>query len=191
MELQTKFIEGTNEQYSIREDGAVFRNYTNRKMKGTDNKLYKTVQMRKRKECVIIHNYKVSTSIKFLVFEHFGYCFCKQCNKKLDYLPLQYICKECLKINFKASVNKCYANNKKKYREAQKIYRENNLEKHKSIITKTAKKVILNATKSYIANCFGIPRKDLTDELYEMHRDRLLFKRQVAKEHNISIHKLN
>ena len=47
MELQTKFIEGTNKQYSIREDGVVFKNYVIKTIKKEKNIIYKEKTQKK------------------------------------------------------------------------------------------------------------------------------------------------
>jgi hypothetical protein len=192
MELQTKFIEGTNEQYSIREDGAVFSNYAKRIIRNKEYILYKTIQLKPTKSnCIKIDNYKVGNSISNLIFKHFGYCICKQCNKKLEYNSVQHMCKECAKNNIILSRKKFYNNNKEKYKNYNIQYKKANPEKHKEIRLEATRKVARIITKSYVSKLLPLSIKDITDEIYHLHRNTLLFKRQIAKEHNINIKKLN
>ena len=69
MELQTKFIDGTCRQYSIREDGAVFRNYVTKVIEGKEYAVYKNRTRRKTPgNCITLSNYKIGTSLKILIF---------------------------------------------------------------------------------------------------------------------------
>lgn len=90
--METKFIEGTNEQYSIREDGVVIRHYlkkgNNQFVKNT--LIYKDVIIPYKQECrgrgeivaintlsrKVITLYKNSTLHKY-----FGFIICPECNK--------------------------------------------------------------------------------------------------------------
>ena len=44
--------------------------------------------------------------------------------------------------------------------------------------------------KSYVAAILGLKMDELPNDVYQNYRNRLLFKRKVAKEHNINIHSL-
>jgi hypothetical protein len=187
MELQTKFIEGTNEQYSIREDGVVFSNYRNKKTKNKEYILYKIIQMRTYNNCLKLAPYKISNSTKILVFKHFGYCICKQCNKKLDYMPFKHVCKECIESHNKAITKKYYNNNKEKYKNYAIEYIKNNPEKYKNKTLKNSQKAIKTITKYYVSKILSLSTKDISDELYNEYRNLLLYKRQIAEKHKISM----
>jgi hypothetical protein len=49
---------------------------------------------------------------------------------------------------------------------------------------------MLNLSRHYVASSLNIHVSDLTEELYELHRSFILFKRQVSKELNINIERL-
>jgi hypothetical protein len=191
MELQTKFIEGTCRQYSIREDGAVFRNYVTKVIEGKEYAVYKKRTRRKTPgNCINLSNYKINTSLKILIFNHFGYCICKKCNKKVDYLLDGNACKECIENSFKIYSKTYYNKNKEKHLNHVKEYKKNNVEKCK------AQQKIANAKSrekipKYTASQFlKIPPKDIPNELLNEYRTLVKYKREIAKKYNVHIHSI-
>ena len=55
---------------------------------------------------------------------------------------------------------------------------------------RATQKAILNLSRHYVAASLNIQVSDLTEELYELHKSLILFKRQVSKELNINIERL-
>ena len=177
--MESKYIENTNQQYSIREDGMIFIHYrikriTNtRKDKITCNDVLSIIR---DNSVDISYTDKIRRkSINSLLFEHFGYKICNQCSSKFipNISPVK--CDNCRKTNKKVSANK-YA----------KEWYKNNTELAKQIARNNNKKV----TKTYVAQILDIKSSNLTDELYNDYRNLILLKRRIAKENNISIHLL-
>jgi hypothetical protein len=148
--METKFIEGTNQQYSIREDGFVIRNYltshgkivyTSREVKSNKNSInLNTINGRKR------------FTLSLLMKQYYDGVECEHCENKVT-LKYKRICENCeLTINTRAKKN-------------------------------SIKKV----SKWYVAKLLDISIKELTEELYNHHKKLILFKRQLAHTHNISI----
>ena len=93
--MKTKFIEGTNEQYSIREDGFIIRHYSHSNKSTVFFKEKKLIIH--NKQCVIYMNKKKKTvTISILMFDSFGYRLCNKCNCKIFY-KRQKTCDECQK----------------------------------------------------------------------------------------------
>ena len=101
--METKFIEGTNQQYSIREDGVVFRNYltshgkivyTSREVKSNKNSInLNTINGRKR------------FTLSLLMKQYYDGVECKHCENKIT-LKNKQICENCyLTIDARARKN--------------------------------------------------------------------------------------
>jgi hypothetical protein len=192
MELQTKFIEGTNEQYSIREDGAIISHYRIRY-----NALYKryytiTKDIEKKLaeyRCnILVNGVNKSFSCVQLVYDYFGFFECKTCKSRTAH-SCKRICKEC-SIKNKKNYRKLHPVNPINQKVNNKKYRLNNPEKVKEAAKKAGMLSSLNITRNHVAQCLNLTVGELTDELYNHHKNVLIFKRQVAKENNINIEKL-
>jgi hypothetical protein len=83
--MQTKFIEGTNEQYSIREDGAVL-SYAHGKIR--------IIKSFKGMVYIYIENVKITRGTNSLLYEYFGFKYCTICNCKM-YNTTKVKCKNC------------------------------------------------------------------------------------------------
>lgn len=193
--MKTKFIENTNEQYSIREDGVVIKHYKKFYSKKRGHRIIfkdEEVKVSKVNKSVNIYYNKINKNItiKQLLFKYFNYCICKKCNFKIKENLPQGICSNCLKLNIKESKKKYFLKNTEKTYKKAKIWRDNNPERIKLLRKKTTQKQMLTISKNYIAHSLKISVKDLTDDLYHHHRDLILLKRNVAKNHNISINRL-
>jgi len=91
--MKSHFIEGTNKQYSIREDGVVIRHYshTNR------NTIFfkeKKLNIHNKQSFIYINKKKTTVTISFLMFDYFGYRSCNTCNCKIFYKK-QKTCNKC------------------------------------------------------------------------------------------------
>ncbi len=162
--MQTKFIEGTNEQYSIREDGVVIKHYKKQRISNVITINVETNNIIKilKGNCVNIHfNGKPKRlSISKLLFVYFGYAICNQCNNNFipDISPVK--CNNCRKENKRISAN--------------------------NYGCKSTKEL----TTTYIANALKISINELTPELYKHHKSLIELKRKIAEENNITIYKL-
>lgn len=195
MELQTKFIEGTNEQYSIREDGVVISHYRLRHTPLNDMyfMIFKNKELKLLKDTrvnITIKNVRKSVSVKKLLFEYFKYSVCKECDTKVEKYLKKNICKTCIRLKRnKYTKEKNYAD-PEIFKEKRKIWRNNNVEGYRSMAEKASEKAKINLTRSYIAHTLNLSVKDLPDDLYCHHRKLILFKRQIAEEQKINIEKL-
>jgi hypothetical protein len=175
--METKFIEGTNEQYSIREDGVVIRHYKflqNKKIvyeesfpKGIRDLRNTTVQF---------NICKKQYSRNKLLIEYFGKkpCANPKCCNAVTKLLYSY-CEGCQLENDKRT--------RKKYRKSNS----------KKLIIKRKEQYVKDQAllpKHSIAGLLKIPVNELPDELYKDYRNLILFKRKVAKENNININSL-
>ena len=166
--LQTKFIEGTNQQYSIREDGFIISHKSNKILKSNKNgKVSVTLGARKHQK---------TFTITKLLKEYFNGVRCWHC----DNLVTKIYAKVC---------NDCHIKDREK--NSSKVYRLDNPEKYKEYDKKWNKKVIEELPKHYIANLLKLKVEDLSDEIYKHHRNLLLYKRDICKENNIPIQKLS
>jgi len=155
----TKFIENTNNQYSIREDGVVIRHYHKSKWNTITYKDKFITPV--RSYCFNIHNKKGNTfSHRSIMFKYFTVlCKTKECKNAILSLKHKY-CIHCGEIQLTTVIKQ-----------------RNDAE------TK-------NLTKTYVSNQLGIKTKNMPDSLYYHHRNTILFKRQLAKTHNVSINSL-
>jgi hypothetical protein len=172
--METKFIEGTNEQYSIREDGVVIKHYTIFKRLG---KVYEDSILegsKNKEEKVDQFNIKGKYHGKnALMIKYFGIKSCRNpnCSNLLIKLRAMY-CSDCKKLS--------RDNFNERYKEKRKLAAIKKLEKGIQLVT-----------KKYVAGLLKIKMSELPDELYEHHRNLLLFKRKLSKEFNVSIYKFN
>ena len=175
MELQTKFIEGTDEQYSIREDGVVISHY---RFLRNLKKEYRTLLLSgsKDKKCTTIQ-YGIKGKMytkNALLITYFGFKKCYTCETAVKNILHSY-CKDCIKIRDKESTKK---------------YRKNNPIKVKEQAKKGHLKDRDTVNKAYVACLLSLPVSLITDELYNHHRNLVLYKREIAKNHNIHISSL-
>ena len=166
--MNTKFIEGTNEQYSIREDGVVVRHY---KYTHTGKITYiegvmKTYLGGKNNTSPFVYLSKgkssktISRTINSLLRTHFGTCVCISCNTLFEVQSNEYRCNNCKLIH------------------------------HNSSSTKRRKRHSEELPKHKVAALLRISTDEVTDEIHEIYSKTLKFKREVAKEHNINIHSI-
>jgi hypothetical protein len=169
MELKTKFIEGTNEQYSIREDGVVFKNYNvdiNNNKTILKNYIVKPIINSKTLQLRIKNNKIIA--IKRLVINAFKpICFLEE-NKILNSRRIDHKDNDWLNCN----INNLYIPAKKTKKELRIQARD-------------------LITKSYVATALGIKVKELSNEFYEHYRMTISFKRKLVSTYNVSIRKFN
>lgn len=161
MTLESKFIEGTNNQYSIRNDGVIIKHWhvrANKKIFYEDRIL---VTCSKGKVQTTTFGKHKTFVIKTLLKKYFNSVSCKSdnCNNTVE-RRLQQYCNSCIAIRN----HKCSLNNQSKGRE---------------VISKT-----------YAANKLKIPISYLTQEMYEEYKALLLVKRLLVQKNNCSINSL-
>lgn len=177
--MKTKFIEGTNKQYSIREDGAVFIHYKMQRITNTRKdkviKYYKLTVLKGNCVNININGIRKRISVNTLLFKNFGYKICKICNKASNTVNHDIICKKC-------------SNESKKIRtrKASKKYKKTN----PHVILEYNNKRIKDIIPCYIASKLHIKVSQLTETLYKDYKRTLKLKRRICQKHNISIHKL-
>jgi len=174
--MKSKFIKGTNEQYSIREDGIMTIHYKYTKNYTSTYNINRIIKPNKNKPGIIyefvINRKRINRSMNTLLMDTFGYHICNKCTSKFIPNKSSRKCDECKRQTLCDNV---------------KRYNKN----HPNHVKSVTKFKVDTITKSYVAHILGLKIHQVTDELYTHHRNILLFKRNVAKEHNISIFKLN
>lgn len=171
--MREKFIEGTNNQYSIREDGVVFSlSEYNGRIKGTPMRIIKN---RKSKTIAYKLMYK-EYSLSKLMIENFGWkkCATLECDNKIFKIR-EINCPDCVKKMRR--VNRLKSDIK--HSEKRKKYNKSVLEKNSKLLT-----------REYIAGILKVSKKDLSEDLYKIQKELLAFKRRVAEENKIHINKL-
>jgi len=192
--METKFIEGTNEQYSIREDGAVIRHYL-KKGHGNNQKpwieyndvemLYKQHPQRQCISVIIRCNGKTYSFFKnSLLSKYFNIIICPQCKNVINVIKHKRVCKTCIHKNVNDLQKKARRTNPLLYRSLQKKFYDNNREKMLIYHKEREKVNRITITKNYVANKLEIPVALLTDELYQNHKATLLVKRKLAEKLN-------
>jgi hypothetical protein len=100
LNLETKFIEGTNNQYSIRNDGVVIQHF---KYHATGRTLFKERELIKFKNgsCTLTLNKRnVSFSLRANLKKYFNIKYCTDCNCLVEFTNNSYQCDQC-KVNNK------------------------------------------------------------------------------------------
>jgi hypothetical protein len=160
--METKFIEGTNEQYSIREDGVVIRHWGIHSSGSISNKekILKGYFDKKTNTIKVCINNKEHL-LKTLMGKYF--------NIKNPYdidVPLCY--KDNNSLN--CSLNNLYYR-KPKEKTPIEYYHNSNGKYNDRMVTKLS--------RSYIAHRAGIKTKDLTNEHYIFYKQLIILKRKL------------
>jgi hypothetical protein len=155
--METKFIDNTNKQYSIREDGVIISNYMDHYSSLTKSLIrkYRVKELKPNKDGKI--NFRVGgrngqskvLTISKLMKEYYNGVKCHRCDNMIT----------------------------KKY---SKVFNNCATE----IIKKAEKNRIHTLSKSYVANLVGFKVSEFTDELYENYKAILLVKRKLAEKLN-------
>jgi hypothetical protein len=208
--MEIKFIEGTNQQYSIREDGVVFRNYRHnynintKKIDIIKHLCYIVKPYKVSEKCNTVSiNKKSSISVNVLLKNNFGFTLCSKCDCKIynqsTNKRTRNICDNCQARNtknyHKPSIKKekillTIEQKKINLVKSRLKWIINNPDKNRNGINKRNLKRNTNLPKYEIAFRLKIPNTILTNDLYQEKKELLLFKRQLAKTHNISINSI-
>lgn len=169
MTLESKFIEGTNNQYSIRNDGVVFSHYRYHFTGIVKHKAPIEKKLLYHKDAPYINlccNHKIKhTTIRSLLKSAFGIVKCKDCNNTIKE---GIKCKDCKNKTRATVVARWAKNNPDTLKKARKISRELNVN---------------TISKAYVAGFLNIPVKDLLEipGLYEAAKTRILIKRKIKQ----------
>jgi hypothetical protein len=180
--METKFIEGTNEQYSIREDGVIISHYSlsgnvlTKRNKIIAQRILKNQTHKTFVSTIYINKLKKQVRIESLLFKYFSIQNCRKCNCKFYDLKRSYLCKVCKKENVISNQTKW--NNK-------------NIQLVKRYHEKSQKDRRKNISKSYMSSLLKVPVKKLTNDLCNQYKATLLVKRKLAEKLNCSIQKIN
>lgn len=192
--MKTKFIEGTNKQYSIREDGVFTRYYTinyNINTKNFDKTIFKEEILKDKKGTVYIGNHKRISTNK-LLRQYFKQVYCIKCKVKVEDLTVgkrtKSICINCKtipskRIYIRKPVKPLLTDEQKKInlQKSRKNWEKNNIEKIKKNIDRNNKRKFNELPKYEIASRLGINVKDLTDDLYNHHKINIKIKRLLSE----------
>jgi len=168
MILETKFIKDTDNQYSIRNDGVVINNKTNRLLKTANNRCsLKSISKGKY----------VSITINAALKEYFNNveCIVEGCSTLVSKNRSIY-CEKCAKESILKYRKKYEGLNVDKYQE----YQRNKLKRNKEGITRL-----------YVSQTLKIPLNSLSEEVYEEYKAILKIKRLLAQKLNCSIKTFN
>jgi len=180
--METKFIEGTNEQYSIREDGAVIRNYKFKGRKEYGHIVYESTIMsykrntrRNCKHIVVRSNNCTFTWYKnSLLAKYFNFIICPRCKEKIKTTKHIKVCKKCVKEKQYNSIMKWRFNNKDIVLNSQK----KSYLKYKDKYRKSANERVKNLHSNYVASKLKIPISLLPSEIIEAKRTQLKLHRE-------------
>lgn len=181
--MKTKFIDGTDKQYSIREDGSIIRNYKWRGRKEYGHIEYKKVVL-KYKKCpkrkvdylAVRSNGKVFNWFKNSLLSHyFNFIICPKCNKKIKTDKHIRVCPECIRKARNIRSLEWRKNNKETYKLSLKKSYYKNKEKYSEI----AKNKIKNLDDSYVISKLKIPTSFSNSTLIEIKRNQLKLHRQI------------
>ena len=148
--MKTKYIEGTNKEFSIREDGTVIKH---------------VVLVNNNRDSIIItiNGKRVKKNIKKLISIHFNKITCIHCKDKCNVDQNHKSGNICIECRRKASNIK------------NKIHRDKYPKKYKEKSIKAVK----DMTTGYVAKILGLKVKDLNPEVVELKRKQLLLYREL------------
>ena len=95
LNIETKFIEGTNEQYSIRNDGAVIQHFKHHATGKTINKERKLTKFKNGSCTLTLNKTNVSFSIRANLIKYFNIKYCTECNALIEFKNNLYQCDTC------------------------------------------------------------------------------------------------
>ena len=162
--LESKFIKGTNKQYSIRNDGTVISHYKTYKNQYSSGIIVREAIVTPCGKYVYLNkSYKINSQT--LLYDYFGFKHCCQCSN--SFFP---------KDKKRIKCDNCKKENSRIY--CTKWAKENPLKKNISK-SNSSQKIREDITKSYAAKITKISVKDMTDELYLAVKTNVLLKRKI------------
>ena len=163
--MKTHFIENTNKQYSIRENGQIVRHYMHHNKAGIIYKLNILKQF-KTYVNIYVNKKKIKLSINKELFKYFNKIKCFQCGKIETVKNYKFKCNLCLNYNI-THRNKKWKNNNKEYL--------------KILVNKHNANNITTISKNYVSSKLNLPISILSDDLYNTKKQQLLLHRQLKQ----------
>ena len=108
--MTSHFIEGTEEQYSIREDGVIVGHYYERHGKRflrenvLSKKLYTNQNYDVYKTSIRVKGKNRLLRINTLMFKYFNQQECRDCGCNIHHKDRKYLCKECKRLHVNINV---------------------------------------------------------------------------------------
>ena len=172
MELESKFIEGTNNQYSIRNDGVVISHYTfSGNVCTIRDKIISQRKLSSQKYITFVSTiYLIGVQrdirIESLLYKYFNIQYCRDCNNPVESSKRKYYCTACDRLHVSVKNNR---------------WRENNIDKVKKAYLANGLKKRTEITKHYVSTNLNMSVKDISDELYEAAKTNLILKRKLKQ----------
>ena len=163
MILETKFIEGTDNQYSIRNDGVVISNRFGKQLSFSNSWKSVTVYMNKKPKILASNR---------LLEQYFGYHLCTSCNDKIYKDERRIKC-----------VN-CHCLGLKNRNEARIKWRTENPILFKAQAKRKNDHARNTISRGYISTILKIQAQDLNEEFYQAAKTRLIIKRKLKQLEN-------
>jgi hypothetical protein len=163
LNLETKFIEGTNNQYSIRNDGVVISNRFNKELSFANSWKSITIYINKKRT--------VFSSNKLLE-EYFGYHLCNSCNNRIYNDKRRVKCSD------------CHCLGKKRRNEARIKWRAENPILFKAQAKRKNDHDRSIISKGYISTILKIQIQDLDEDFYQAAKTRLILSRKLKQLQN-------
>lgn len=169
--MKSHFIKGTNQQYSIREDGVVISH--KRKIDKIISSTIKKEQVYKAKiVCLYINGKQKNLRVETLLYNHFNLNICRDCGDSFTNSKRKYLCPCCKKEHNNINVKKWSDKNPSK----KKQYTKNGNLKARQ-----------NLTDSYIRSVLKLSKEEATQELIELERTNIKLKRLLSSKLNVHI----
>lgn len=172
--MKSKFIEGTNQQYSIREDGVVISH-----KRKTDKIISPTIRKKQDYKaevvCLYINGKQKNLRVETLLHNHFNLNICRDCGVKFKDNNRKYLCSCCKKEHHNINVKK---------------WSDKNPSKVKQYIKNGNLKARENLTDSYIRSVLTLRKEEATQELIELERANIKLKRLLSSKLNVHINSL-
>lgn len=169
--MRQKFIEGTDEKYSIREDGQITRHWIDVLSHGEIVR-----SKRKRVHSTFIHNKDVAARLringkeKVLILKNLLYSYF------IGEIPESHIVRNKNRQSYPINIDDLY------------LHREKNRQERAFL---TNRRNIKDLTRKYIGSLLGLTVKTLPEELYQHHKKLILLKRKISSDLNLHITLLN
>ena len=187
MILETKFIEGTNNQYSIRNDGVVIRHFSYVTNQFIKKIVYRDVIIKKKLVDRKINPENKLPYVRILLYPIEG----KKRECILKVLVIKYFTDTVINTNTRITHKDNNLFNCSLYNLSVERKLSNYLNVNRPLTrVETANKNKMDLTKAYVGNQMGIHAKDLSDEVYKEYKAILKVKRLLAQKLNCSIHSL-
>tara|TARA_R110000796_G_scaffold118353_5_gene231994 strand:- start:5294 stop:5854 length:561 start_codon:yes stop_codon:yes gene_type:complete len=181
----THYIKDTSEQYSIREDGKIFRNYK------YSNKRKKLFIKREVKSTAVKHNtchlsilrvrlhinstHRKSFTIKSLMSKYFNISNYIENATNIYHIDGDYTNCHRLNLAYKTFWNREHESLKQKERRAKDV------EKYREMGRKSDRKSKKDIDKRYAANILGLKTSELPEDLYQLKKINLQNKRLLKQ----------